>query len=69
MSHDRHRRGSDSSSGSGGFRDALGTEKWYVGGRTAGGEERFYPLGMVTRGGGRLGGGSRRVGSVDELSL
>lgn len=66
--HDRQRRGSDSSSGSGGFRDALGPEKWYIGGRTAGGEERFYRLGMVTKGGGRLG-GSGRVGSIDQLSL
>ncbi|RHZ70675.1 hypothetical protein CDV55_108369 [Aspergillus turcosus] len=66
--HDRQRRGSDSSSGSGGFRDALGPEKWYIGGRSAGGEERFYRLGMVTKGGGRLG-GSGRVGSIDQLSL
>ncbi|KAK0511481.1 hypothetical protein JMJ35_006054 [Cladonia borealis] len=48
------RRGSDSSSE--GFRD-LG-EKWYVGGRTANGEERFYKLGMV-----------RRERSGDRLSL
>ncbi|RAL01582.1 uncharacterized protein BO80DRAFT_424413 [Aspergillus ibericus CBS 121593] len=67
-SHGRQRRGSDSSSGSGGFRDALGPEKWYIGGRTPGGEERFYRLGMVTKGGGRLG-GSGRVGSIDQLSL
>ncbi|GMG09276.1 unnamed protein product [Aspergillus oryzae var. brunneus] len=65
---DRQRRGSDSSNGSGGFRDALGPEKWYIGGRTPGGEERFYRLGMVTKGGGRLG-GSGRVGSIDQLSL
>ncbi|KAL4910458.1 hypothetical protein BDW74DRAFT_52168 [Aspergillus multicolor] len=65
---DRQRRGSDSSSGSGGFRDALGPEKWYIGGKTAAGEERFYRLGMVTKGGGRLG-GSGRVGSIDQLSL
>ena len=44
----RQRRGSDSSS-EGGFRDALGAEKWYIGGRTAHGEERFYRLGMVKR--------------------
>lgn len=44
----RNRRGSDSSS-EGGFRDALGGEKWFIGGRTAQGEERFYRLGMVTR--------------------
>ncbi|PYH89137.1 hypothetical protein BO71DRAFT_117280 [Aspergillus ellipticus CBS 707.79] len=67
-SHGRQRRGSDSSNGSGGFRDALGHEKWYIGGRTPGGEERFYRLGMVTKGGGRLG-GSGRVGSIDQLSL
>jgi len=56
------RRGSDSSS-DGGFRDALGGEKWYVGGRTATGEERFYKLGMVRkeRSGDRL--------SMDRLSL
>ncbi|KAJ5502450.1 hypothetical protein N7463_005324 [Penicillium fimorum] len=65
---DRQRRGSDSSNGSGGFRDAIGPEKWYIGGRTPAGEERFYRLGMVTKGGGRLG-GSGRVGSIDQLSL
>ncbi|KAL6717262.1 hypothetical protein ACLMJK_005177 [Lecanora helva] len=56
------RRGSDSSS-DGGFRDALGGEKWYVGGRTATGEERFYKLGMIRkeRSGDRL--------SMDRLSL
>lgn len=53
------RRGSDSSS-DGGFRDALGGEKWFVGGRTASGEERFYRLGMVRR---------DRAGSLDRLSL
>ena len=42
------RRGSDSSS-DGGFRDALGGEKWFIGGKTAQGEERFYRLGMVRR--------------------
>lgn len=50
------RRGSDSSSE--GFRDALGADKWYVGGRTAGGEERFFKLGVM-----------RRVRSNDGLSL
>lgn len=46
----RTRRGSDSSSdGGAGFRDVLGGEKWYIGGRTAGGEERFYKLSMVRR--------------------
>lgn len=56
------RRGSDSSS-DGGFRDALGGEKWYVGGKTATGEERFYKLGMIRkeRSGDRL--------SLDRLSL
>lgn len=41
----------------------LGAEKWYVGGRTAAGEERFYRLGMVRkeRSGDRL--------SLDRLSL
>ncbi|KAL8999948.1 MAG: hypothetical protein Q9169_001354 [Polycauliona sp. 2 TL-2023] len=43
-----HRRGSDSSS-DGGFREVLGGEKWYIGGRTATGEERFYRMGMVRR--------------------
>jgi hypothetical protein len=50
------RRGSDSSSE--GFRDVRGADKWYVGGRTAGGEERFFKLGVV-----------RRVRSNDGLSL
>ncbi|KAL8735160.1 MAG: hypothetical protein Q9166_001036 [cf. Caloplaca sp. 2 TL-2023] len=40
------RRGSDSSS-EGGFREVLGGEKWYIGGRTATGEERFYRMGMI----------------------
>lgn len=52
------RRGSNSSSESGGFRDALGGEKWYVGGRTAAGEERFFQVGLV-----------RRPRSVDRLSM
>ncbi|KAI0197588.1 hypothetical protein F4808DRAFT_294043 [Astrocystis sublimbata] len=51
-----HRRGSDSSSE--GFRDVLGADKWYIGGRTAGGEERFFKLGVV-----------KRVRSQDRLSL
>lgn len=51
-----HRRGSDSSSE--GFRDVLGTDKWYIGGRTAAGEEKFFKLGVV-----------RRVKSNDGLSL
>ncbi|KAI2602134.1 hypothetical protein GGR54DRAFT_534692 [Hypoxylon sp. NC1633] len=50
------RRGSDSSSE--GFRDVLGADKWYIGGRTAGGEERFFKLGVV-----------KRVRSKDRLSL
>jgi hypothetical protein len=50
------RRGSDSSSE--GFRDVIGADKWYIGGRTAGGDERFFKLGVV-----------RRVRSNDGLSL
>jgi hypothetical protein len=49
------RRGSDSSSE--GFRESMGSEKWYIGGRTAAGEEKFYRLSMV-----------RRPRSVDRLS-
>ncbi|CCU77008.1 hypothetical protein BGHDH14_bgh00907 [Blumeria hordei DH14] len=41
------RRGSDSSSED--FRDVLGTEKWYIGGRTATGEEKYFKLGVVKR--------------------
>ena len=52
----RDRRGSDSSSE--GFREVLGADKWYIGGRTATGEEKFYKLGMV-----------KRHRSVDRLSL
>ncbi|KAI1300944.1 hypothetical protein F5Y03DRAFT_222672 [Xylaria venustula] len=51
-----NRRGSDSSSE--GFRDVLGADKWYIGGRTAGGEEKFFKLGVV-----------KRVRSQDRLSL
>ncbi|OIW31845.1 hypothetical protein CONLIGDRAFT_242776 [Coniochaeta ligniaria NRRL 30616] len=54
--HGGRRRGSDSSSE--GFRDVLGADKWYIGGRTAGGEEKFFKLGVV-----------RRVRSGDRLSL
>jgi hypothetical protein len=36
----------------------LGAEKWYIGGRTAGGEERYFKLGVV-----------RRQRSGDRLSL
>ncbi|KAI1373957.1 hypothetical protein F4677DRAFT_427752 [Hypoxylon crocopeplum] len=50
------RRGSDSSSE--GFREVIGADKWYIGGRTAGGEERFFKLGVV-----------KRVRSQDRLSL
>ncbi|KAI4645420.1 uncharacterized protein J4E78_009330 [Alternaria triticimaculans] len=52
----RGRRGSDSSSE--GFHEAMGAEKWYIGGRTATGEEKFYKLGMV-----------KRHRSADRLSL
>lgn len=53
---ERVRRGSDSSTE--GYRDVIGAEKWYVGGRTATGEERFFKLGVV-----------RRNRSIDRLSL
>lgn len=53
--HHNARRGSDSSSE--GFRDVR-AEKWYVGGRTATGEERYFKLGVV-----------KRHRSVDRLSL
>ncbi|KAK5044734.1 hypothetical protein LTR84_010508 [Exophiala bonariae] len=62
-SRGRQRRGSDSSNSSGGFIDALGAEKWYIGGRNGAGEETFYKLGLVTSGAGR------RVRSLDRLSL
>jgi hypothetical protein len=52
----RDRRGSDSSSE--GFREVIGADKWYIGGRTAAGEEKFYKLGMV-----------KRHRSVDRLSM
>ncbi|KAH8712213.1 hypothetical protein GQ44DRAFT_730784 [Phaeosphaeriaceae sp. PMI808] len=52
----RSRRGSDSSSE--GFHEPMGAEKWYIGGRTATGEERFYKLGMV-----------KKQRSADRLSL
>lgn len=46
----RARRGSDSSSDSGGFREVRGGgEKWFIGGRTAAGEEKLYKLSMVKR--------------------
>lgn len=50
------RRGSDSSSE--GFREVIGADKWYIGGLTAGGEEKFFKMGVV-----------RRVRSNDGLSL
>lgn len=44
------RRGSDCSSDSGGFRDVrAGGEKWFIGGITSTGEEKYYKLGMVRR--------------------
>lgn len=46
--------------------DALGSEKWYVGGRAANGEETFYRLGLV---GGGASGQGKRVRSLDRLSL
>lgn len=68
----RGRRGSDSSShSSGSAKPVLGAspppssmaDKWYIGGRTAQGEERFYKLGLVstTKSADRL--------SLDRLSL
>ncbi|KAF2478791.1 hypothetical protein BDY17DRAFT_305846 [Neohortaea acidophila] len=58
------RRGSDSSSDSGGFREVKGgNEKWFIGGRTAAGEERYYKLSMVKRER-----SSDRI-SADQLSL
>lgn len=48
----------DSSSSTEGFREALGSEKWFIGGRTPAGEERFYRLGMA-----------KRQRSIDRLSL
>lgn len=63
MTRGRQRRDSGSSNTSGGFIDASGPEKWYIGGRTATGEERFYQLGMVT------GSNGRRVRSLDRLSM
>ena len=53
----RGRRESDSSNE--GFKDALGAgENWYIGGRTAAGEEKYYKLSMV-----------KRPRSVNRLSL
>ena len=44
--------------GGGGFKDALGAQNWYIGGRTASGEEKYYRLGVV-----------RHYRSADKLSL
>lgn len=63
MTRGRQRRDSGSSHTSGGFMDAAGAEKWYVGGRTATGEERFYQLGVIT------GNDGKRLRSLDRLSL
>jgi hypothetical protein len=49
------RRGSDSSSE--GFREIMGPEKWFIGGRTTAGEEKFYRLEMI-----------RKPRSLDRLS-
>ena len=43
------RRGSDSSSEGTNWRETMGGEKWYVGGRTAAGEERYFKMGIVRR--------------------
>ncbi|EMF15684.1 uncharacterized protein SEPMUDRAFT_36999 [Sphaerulina musiva SO2202] len=44
----KSRRGSDSSTE--GYREVRsGSEKWFIGGLTAGGEERYYKLSMVKR--------------------
>ena len=60
----RTRRGSDSSASSGGFREVRGGgEKWFVGGRTANGEEKYYKLSMAKRDR-----SSDRI-SADQLSL
>ncbi|KAF1827367.1 uncharacterized protein K489DRAFT_375453 [Dissoconium aciculare CBS 342.82] len=46
----RGRRGSDSSFDSGGFREVRGGgEKWFIGGLTANGEEKYYKLSMIKR--------------------
>ncbi|POS77076.1 hypothetical protein DHEL01_v204537 [Diaporthe helianthi] len=50
------RRGSDSSTE--GFREVLGADRMYIGGKTAAGEEKYFKLGMV-----------RRVRSGDRLSI
>lgn len=60
----RTRRGSDSSADSGGFREVRGGgEKWFIGGRTPSGEEKYYKLSMVKRDR-----SSDRI-SADQLSL
>jgi len=47
----RSRRGSDSSCDSGGFREVrpAAGEKWFIGGLTATGEEKYYKLSMIKR--------------------
>lgn len=46
----RSRRGSASSSDSGGFREVRsGSERWFIGGLSSTGEERYYKLSMVKR--------------------
>ncbi|POS86505.1 hypothetical protein EPUL_002040 [Erysiphe pulchra] len=60
-SHANARRGSDSSTE--GFREVHGAEKWYIGGRTANGEEKFFKLGVIKRQ------RSRDRLSLDRLSL
>ncbi|RKF54980.1 hypothetical protein GcC1_207033 [Golovinomyces cichoracearum] len=60
-SHASLRRGSDSSTE--GFREVRGAEKWYIGGRTATGEEKYFKLGVIKRQ------KSRDRLSLDQLSL
>jgi hypothetical protein len=46
----RGRRSSDSSSDSGGFREVRSSgDKWFIGGLTANGEEKYYKLSMIKR--------------------
>ena len=58
------RRGSDSSSEGVNWREAVG-EKWYIGGQTATGEERYFRMGVVRRDRSL----ERDRGSVDGMSL
>lgn len=55
------RRGSDSSNELG-WREAVG-EKWYIGGRNAAGEEKYFKMGVVRRD------RSLDRGSIDRMSL